>query len=574
MFGVRQQVAGWSFAEALVVVAWFTLLRAVLEGAVSPSLTAVVEHVRKGTLDFVLLKPADAQFLVSTAKFEPWRIVDVGGALVVFVYAFPTLGHWPSIAQIATGLVFLALAVLILYSIWILVVSAAFWVVKVDNLSYLFGSLFDVGRWPIDVLRGVWRGTLLMVFTFVFPVALMTTYPALALLGRLDAKTAVLALGGRHRVRGHRPAGLAPRAGDVHVGEQLTGGARGYQLHGTLMKSGKPHVDVCAEHSRLPRQWGRSLCCRRLAPGTWRPCSAEATRMPMQFCCAEFAGRADGAEPRALRGRLVAIVAEIVARAETDDGVARRPGRSRGLAVSRSAGGVERAEQRRRAFVQRRARCSRDLRRHLARLAIRRTGRKQPAPVAHLDRAAAPSSRRRQGWTQASGLQVPGQHWREREHVVSASVQLAAHALERREARPALGHGPDEKRTAGLAARRRFDRRQRAARAGTTVDPIEVIDTRTGFDRRRSEPSRKKYRHAVSRARCCRSARTPWHVGTSGMAPHATSSLHSASSNWDTYASRSPGLAWPLLGPQPGTKDNGTDSNDTKNNEARIERLK
>jgi ABC-2 type transport system permease protein len=196
VFGVRRQVAGWSFEEALVVVAWFTLLRAVLEGAVSPSLTAVVEHVRKGTLDFVLLKPADAQFLVSTAKFEPWRIVDVAGALVVFCYAFTKLGHWPSIAQLATGLVFLGLAVLILYSIWILVVSAAFWVVKVDNLSYLFGSLFDVGRWPIDVLRGVWRGTLMMVFTFVFPVALMTTYPALALLGRLDAKTAALALGG------------------------------------------------------------------------------------------------------------------------------------------------------------------------------------------------------------------------------------------------------------------------------------------------------------------------------------------------------------------------------------------
>jgi ABC-2 type transport system permease protein len=196
VYGVRKEVSGWSLNEALVVVAWFTLLRAVLEGAVSPSLTAVVEHVRKGTLDFVLLKPADAQFLVSTAKFEPWRLIDVAGAVVIFSYAFAKIGHWPSPAQVVTGLVFLALAVLILYSIWILVVSAAFWVIKVDNLSYLFGSLFDVGRWPIDVLRGVWRGTLTMVFTFVFPVALMTTYPALALLGRLDRKTALLALAG------------------------------------------------------------------------------------------------------------------------------------------------------------------------------------------------------------------------------------------------------------------------------------------------------------------------------------------------------------------------------------------
>ena len=29
------------------------------------------------TADFVLLKPADAQFLVSTAKFEPQRVIDV-----------------------------------------------------------------------------------------------------------------------------------------------------------------------------------------------------------------------------------------------------------------------------------------------------------------------------------------------------------------------------------------------------------------------------------------------------------------------------------------------------------------
>jgi ABC-2 type transport system permease protein len=192
VFGVRKSVAGWSFPESLVVVAWFTLLRAVLEGAVSPSLTAVVEHVRHGTLDFVLLKPADAQFLVSTAKIEPWHLVDVVGALALFAYAFGKIGRWPSLLNLGTGVAFLGLAIIILYSIWILVVSASFWVIKVDNLSYLFGSLFDAARWPITVFRGALR----VVFTFVFPIALLTTYPAMALLGRLDLKTALAALGG------------------------------------------------------------------------------------------------------------------------------------------------------------------------------------------------------------------------------------------------------------------------------------------------------------------------------------------------------------------------------------------
>ena len=181
VFSQRENVAGWSWPQALVVLGWFSLLKAVLEGSVTPSLTAVVEGVRTGALDFVLLKPADAQFLVSTARFEPWKLIDLVGALAILVYAFSLLGRWPRPGHVLLALVLLVVAVLLLYSIWILVVSASFWVVRVDNLSYLFGSIFDAARWPISVFKGALR----FVFTFVFPLALMTTYPAEALLGRL-----------------------------------------------------------------------------------------------------------------------------------------------------------------------------------------------------------------------------------------------------------------------------------------------------------------------------------------------------------------------------------------------------
>jgi len=192
VFGHRSAVAGWSFEEALVVMGWFTFMKGILEGAVNPSLTSVVDAIRKGTLDFVLLKPADAQFLVSTAKFEPWRVVDIAGALAIFVFAFHRMGRVPSPAHALAALTLLVCAAWTLYSLWILVVSAAFFVVKVDNLSFLFSSIFDAARWPVTVFRGAWR----VVFTFVVPLALMTTYPALALLGRLEVRTAALAVAG------------------------------------------------------------------------------------------------------------------------------------------------------------------------------------------------------------------------------------------------------------------------------------------------------------------------------------------------------------------------------------------
>jgi ABC-2 type transport system permease protein len=158
---------------------------------VNPSLSAVVEAIRKGTLDFVLLKPADAQFLVSTSRFAPWRAADVLGGLALFGIAFHRMGRVPAPGAVAASALLFASATLVLYSLWILVVSAAFFVVRVDNLSFLFVSIYDAARWPVDVFRGLLR----FVFTFVVPLALMTTYPALALLGKLDARHAAEALG-------------------------------------------------------------------------------------------------------------------------------------------------------------------------------------------------------------------------------------------------------------------------------------------------------------------------------------------------------------------------------------------
>ena len=190
VFGMRKTVAGWSFPESLMVMGWFTFLQGVLEGAINPSLASVVEHVRKGTLDFVLMKPADAQFLVSTTRFAVWRAINTVTAGAIFVWGFVLLGRPPSPSAIAFAVVSLVSAVAVLYSLWIVTVSAAFYVVRIDNLSYFFNAVFDAARWPVSIFRGIAR----FVFTFVVPLGVMTTYPAQALLGTLRASTLLASL--------------------------------------------------------------------------------------------------------------------------------------------------------------------------------------------------------------------------------------------------------------------------------------------------------------------------------------------------------------------------------------------
>ena len=188
----RADIAGWSYEQALVVIGWFTVLKSVLDALITPSLMAVVEHIRKGTLDFVLLKPADAQFLVSTVRFELWPLLGAAGGLGLVVWSLTRLHHVPSIAQLALAAALLAAAIMVLYSIWIVVVSAAFYVVRLDNLAYLFNAVFDAARWP----AGIFRGIIHVIFTFVVPLAMMTTYPAEALLGRIEPPTAIASLAG------------------------------------------------------------------------------------------------------------------------------------------------------------------------------------------------------------------------------------------------------------------------------------------------------------------------------------------------------------------------------------------
>jgi len=183
LFRLRTGVAGWTWPEALLVAAFFLMIKSVLSAVIQPSAVATVEQIRLGTLDFVLLKPADSQFLVTTSRLEMARVSDLLAGLVLLGIALYQRGEPVSFSGALAAIWIFAAGVVILYSLFVLVLSMAFLFVKIDNLSYLMASIFDAARWQSTIFRG----GLALVFTFVIPLAVMTTYPSLALLGRVGA---------------------------------------------------------------------------------------------------------------------------------------------------------------------------------------------------------------------------------------------------------------------------------------------------------------------------------------------------------------------------------------------------
>jgi len=183
-------VEGWSAWELVVLTGCFTLVSGLFGALLQPALNESMNHIRRGTLDYVLLRPADALVLCLITAFAPWRLIEALGGVALIVGGLARLGSVPAgldlLAALGVGLA----GLLALYAVGVLILCASFRAVQLQNLTFLMEALLDFARWPAQVFRGFLR----MVFTFVIPLAVMTTYPSEALLGRLSGGTVVTAI--------------------------------------------------------------------------------------------------------------------------------------------------------------------------------------------------------------------------------------------------------------------------------------------------------------------------------------------------------------------------------------------
>jgi ABC-2 type transport system permease protein len=185
---------GWTTPQLLVVVGIFFMILGLLNLVLSPSLSRFIEEVRDGRFDYTLMKPADAQLLVSISQVQVLKLMDVIAGALLVGYAMLQLGTQIGFASAAAFLLLLLLGLAIVYSFWIALAALAFWFIRMENLLMIFWMVYNAGRWPLEVYPGWLRWGL----TLVVPVGFAITVPARALTGRLDsftvAATGIIAL--------------------------------------------------------------------------------------------------------------------------------------------------------------------------------------------------------------------------------------------------------------------------------------------------------------------------------------------------------------------------------------------
>ena len=170
--------SGWKWEEALVVLGIFTLLQGFSSTFLEPNLSRIVDRVQQGTLDFVLLKPISSQFWLSANTVSPWGIPDLIFGAVLLLYAANKLGV--EIGNYFLTAIPLLFGTITLYSIWFMLGATSIWFVKIYNVTEVLQGVLEAGRFPMAAYPAAYR----FFFTFVVPVAFLTTVPAEAMLGR------------------------------------------------------------------------------------------------------------------------------------------------------------------------------------------------------------------------------------------------------------------------------------------------------------------------------------------------------------------------------------------------------
>ena len=181
IFSNTKTIGGWGVGEVIALTGVWKIMNTFLFLWIYPNTEKFNEGVRTGTLDYTFLQPVNSQLLVSINRVVIWRFTELILAAFMVIGGLSLSANLTSVGSIAAFLLLTVSGVVVIYSVWIFLITLTFWFTKFDNSVTILSALMDSGRFPSTVYPAWLRA----LITFVVPIAIATTVPLQALRGEL-----------------------------------------------------------------------------------------------------------------------------------------------------------------------------------------------------------------------------------------------------------------------------------------------------------------------------------------------------------------------------------------------------
>jgi ABC-2 type transport system permease protein len=182
IFSNTETIGGWGFGELIALLGVFRLVHTLMIALIWPNTEKFNQSIRDGSMDYTLLQPVNSMFLVTFSRITVWRAWDLILAGVLIIIGINMSGDTTTPLSILTFVLLTVSGAIVIYSLWIVLISLTFWFTKFDNNVTILQALLDAGRYPVTVYP-VW---LRILVTFIIPIAVATTVPLQGLRGELS----------------------------------------------------------------------------------------------------------------------------------------------------------------------------------------------------------------------------------------------------------------------------------------------------------------------------------------------------------------------------------------------------
>jgi ABC-2 type transport system permease protein len=177
------QLGGWSVSEVALLYAISGIAFSLTDVVIGHLPIFLPEQIRTGNFDLILLRPRGSLLQVLTADFQLRRLGKAAQAAAVLVYALARLDVDWTVGRVLMLPVAIVSAAFILAGVWIIAMCIVFWAIEGRETANAFtdGGQF-LAQYPINIYER-WLRRLL---AFVVPMAFVSYYPALYIIGKPD----------------------------------------------------------------------------------------------------------------------------------------------------------------------------------------------------------------------------------------------------------------------------------------------------------------------------------------------------------------------------------------------------
>ena len=173
---------GWRLAEVALFYGLITTGFGLAEG-IGRGFDRFAGLVRSGNFDRLLLRPRSAAFQVACREWQVSRIGRLACGLTVLIWATTALDVQWSVGRAAITIWAFTGGGCLFYGLFVLQATLSFW--TIESLE-LMNTVTDGGRETAQYPLSIYRPWFRKFFTFVVPLACVSYFPALAILGRDD----------------------------------------------------------------------------------------------------------------------------------------------------------------------------------------------------------------------------------------------------------------------------------------------------------------------------------------------------------------------------------------------------